>query len=29
MGWDSQQAFRYYWAERILVHPQELNVMEP
>jgi hypothetical protein len=28
MGWDSQQAFRYYWAERILVHPQELNVME-
>lgn len=28
MGWDSQQAFRYYWAERILVHPQELNAME-
>jgi integrase len=28
MGWDSQQAFRYYWAERIIIHPQELNVME-
>ena|GEM_PF-1103817 len=28
LGWHSQQAFAYSWVDRILVHPQELNVMK-